>query len=86
MTDRPRRVQDVWVKPEGDHVVIHLRQTGPTLRLNATAFAIWELCDGLTSTGEMAAAVADLTGLGEDEARQQVESAVADLREAGLLV
>jgi hypothetical protein len=85
MSDTPRRRPDAWVRPDGDHAVIHIRDDDSVHRLNATAYAIWVLCDGHTNTDEMAAAVAELTGMGPVAAADQVKAAVADLRRAGLL-
>ena len=52
--------------------------------LNATAAAIWELCDGQTDEPEMVAAICQLTGLPvevieEDVTRLLDELATADL-------
>jgi len=53
--------------------------------LNASAFAIWELCDGETGTEEMVAAIAELTGLDATVAATEVTATVEALRALGLV-
>jgi hypothetical protein len=54
--------------------------------LNATALALWELCDGATSPEEMADAVAELCGLSPVRAIEDVRTALATLEGLGALV
>ncbi|HEU4915163.1 MAG TPA: PqqD family protein [Acidimicrobiia bacterium] len=54
--------------------------------LNASAFAIWELCDGQTTLQEMAAAIAELTGLEIDVAATEVAATIEVLSQLGLVV
>jgi Coenzyme PQQ synthesis protein D (PqqD) len=54
--------------------------------LNASAFAIWELCDGQTTLEEMAAAVAEITGLEIDVAATEVAATIEVLSQLGLVV
>ncbi len=54
--------------------------------LNASALAIWELCDGQTTLQEMAAAIAELTGLEIGAAATEVAATVEVLRQLGLVV
>lgn len=53
--------------------------------LNASAFAIWELCDGQTTLQEMAAAIAELTGLEYDVAATEVAATIEVLSQLGLV-
>jgi pyrroloquinoline quinone biosynthesis protein D len=53
--------------------------------LNASALAIWELCDGATTGEEMAAAVAELTGLDSTAAAADIGSALDELERQGLI-
>lgn len=53
--------------------------------LNATAFALWELCDGITTPKEMVEAICTLFGVARGEAERDVELGLADLTRAGLV-
>ena len=53
--------------------------------LNASAKAIWDLCDGATTTSEMAGAISEITGVDLDKATQDVEAALEQLRRLGLV-
>lgn len=60
-------------------------ENGETRLLNDSARAIWELCDGTTSIGEMAVAVAELTGMETGDAVEDVARALDQLLDLGLL-
>jgi hypothetical protein len=85
MTEHPIKSDDVSVRPDGDHVVIHLRSDNTVHRLNATAYAIWGLCDGTTSPEEIAEGVAELAGIDDEDAMDQVVDALDAMRSAGLI-
>jgi hypothetical protein len=53
--------------------------------LNASAKAIWELCDGNTSPSEMATAISELTGVEIGEASRDVAATLQSLRRLGLV-
>lgn len=53
--------------------------------LNDSAKAIWELCDGETSSSEMAAAISELTGISDSQAESDVRAALSDLRSINLI-
>ena len=84
-SERPRRAAHVTERREGSMVTVYHRLTGQAHALNPTAYAIWELCDGETLVEEMAAAVADLTGLAASEAFDQVTRTLTDLAAARLI-
>ncbi|MGH9268758.1 MAG: PqqD family protein [Acidimicrobiales bacterium] len=58
---------------------------GPVCRLNHTATALWELCDGGTQVEEMVAAVCLVAGIEEERARDDVHRTLADLAERGAI-
>lgn len=71
---------------EGDAVVVSPGRAGnQAVRLNPTARALWELCDGATSIDEMVQAVCDLFTIDPERARTDVEAALQDLRVSGLI-
>lgn len=81
----PRRKGEAWVQREGDRTAVFNPETGVLHLLNPSALAIWELCDGDTTPGEMAEAIAEITGLEEDTTVGDVESTLNSLEEAGLI-
>lgn len=54
------------------------------LKLNETALAIWDLCDGATTVDEMVEAVVEL-GLDEQRARTDVEGVVDEFERLGVI-
>ena len=69
---RPVRRPDVWLRQSGTENVIYDPQTSDVHMLNATALAIWVLCDGQTTVAEMVQAVCELSGLPEDVVREDL--------------
>ncbi|HEX6299953.1 MAG TPA: PqqD family protein, partial [Acidimicrobiia bacterium] len=68
----PRKLGEAWVRREGDQVAVFDPMSGRLLRLNDSAMALWELCDGSTTAAEMAGALSELTGLTADESLREV--------------
>jgi hypothetical protein len=75
---------------------IHLVAHGPTptlqdghghelLVLNATAAALWSLCDGDTAPGEMVDAVCEICNVDHASAKADIERTLDVLTDAGLL-
>ena len=65
---------------------VYNKETDTLHLLNDSARAIWELCDGQTSSEEMAQAVSQLTGLGHKEAREDIDATLEKLSSLGLVV
>jgi hypothetical protein len=81
----PRRRSSLDVRHDGDHAVVvdrHGREVGD---LNATALALWELCDGATSPEEMVDAVCSLWAIPHDVAERDVTATLEQLVEVGLV-
>ena len=66
-------------------VGIVLQRESTTVKLNETAFALWELCDGETSVAEMVLAVCQLFDIEVGRASQDVTQSIEQMREAGLI-
>ncbi len=81
----PLRRGQAWVQRDGDETAVYNPDTGMLHLLNASALAIWELCDGHTTAAEMAEAVAVVTGLAPDASAADVEVALTSLLAAGLV-
>ena len=84
MTDHRRPIRVVGVSVSG-------RDSAPTLvgapeifRLNETALAIWDLCDGATTVDEMVDAVVEL-GLDDAQARADVQGVVDEFERLGVI-
>jgi hypothetical protein len=72
------------VSPTG---AIVRRQGDPTqVQLNASAFAIWNLCDGQTTLSEMAEAIGELTGSPVDETLTEVSRTIEEFYSLGIAV
>jgi PqqD family protein of HPr-rel-A system len=86
MTDaNPRKVGEVWTRQEGDQTAVFDPSSGRLTRLNPSALAIWELCDGETSQDEIIDAVAELTGRSREEVATEVNATIRQLFELGLI-
>ena len=54
-------------------------------QLNATAYAIWQACDGRTTIDEISAAISILTGRSSADLGQEVIQTIDALLKQGLL-
>lgn len=68
-----------------DDWMVYVPESDSLHTLNQTARAIWELCDGQITPGEMAEAIAELTGFDSETSRIEVELALERLRRSGLI-
>lgn len=84
-TATPTRHGQAWVRRGSDDTAVYNPETGTLHRLNASALAIWELCDGATTGREMAEAVAELTTLDVAAASVDVAAALDELARQGLI-
>lgn len=82
----PVRRQDLVVIRHGGHTGLRDAVTGELHLLNETAMAVWEVCDGHTSGGEIVTAICELTGLPEVLVVEDLERIVPELEKAGLLM
>jgi hypothetical protein len=77
---RPRRTTTLVERRSASGAVV-----APGVRLNPTALALWELCDGETGVDEMVDAVAELFSLPSQQARSDVEAALGDMVALGVI-
>ena len=80
-----RAVVDVVVVPGPDGARLENPHGGTIVELNSTAYAIWSLCDGETSVGEIAEAISILTSLTYEAALAQATETIASLTVAGVM-
>lgn len=83
--DLPKKRGEVWVRRDADETAVFDPSTGRLFALNASALALWELCDGKTTPIEMADAVSELTDLTIDAAEQEVATTLGRLLEQNLI-
>jgi hypothetical protein len=79
-----RRVEGLQFERVADEILAVKPATLEAHALNQSAAAVFDLCDGKTSTADMAAAIQRRTGLPADE--EIVELALAELADAGLIL
>ncbi|HEY7399867.1 MAG TPA: PqqD family protein [Actinomycetota bacterium] len=84
-TRRPIRKQEVWLRQAEDENVVYDPETGSVHILNATAVAIWVLCDGETEPLEMVDAICGLTGLPHEVVSEDVYGILDEFDRAGIL-
>lgn len=80
----PRR-RPASCRRDGDHMLVHDTQSRLDHRLNASAYALWELCDGATGVEEMVEAVRVMCGLQPHAARADVLTGLEALTTSGLV-
>ena len=68
-----------------DGWAIYDPETDTSHLVNESARAIWELCDGETTPEEMASAISELTSVGLEQARSDVEATLDRLLTLGLI-
>lgn len=84
-TSLPRRDPDIRIHTSDVEAVLTNPATGSVYRLNPTALAVWELCDGQTTLEEAASALAELTDQSPQEITQDIRRTVDELTELGLV-
>ncbi len=82
---RPARREGVWLRARGEENAVFDPATGGLHLLNETARAIWELCDGQTTTQEMVAAICELSGLHPDVVTEDVQRTLTEFEQLGIL-
>ena len=85
VTAKPARRPDVWLRQAGNENALVDPQNGSLHLLNETALAIWELCDGTTSTAEMVEAIVTLFNMHVDVVEEDVKRILGEFEHAGLV-
>ena len=83
--DRPQRTVDNEAGADPDGSVTIAGPHGEVVRLNATAVALLELCDGRTTVAEMVTAATSLFSGEPDGIRRDIYATLEELRDQGLL-
>lgn len=82
---KPLRKRDVWLRQAGGEDVVYDPASGAVHMLNATATAIWVLCDGETDPDEMVDAICELSGLPREVVVEDVRRILLQFEEADIL-
>jgi len=81
----PIRKSETWLRQAGDENVVYDPETEAVHLLNATATAIWVLCDGETTPDEMVDAICELSGLPREVVVEDVRRILLQFDEAAIL-
>jgi Coenzyme PQQ synthesis protein D (PqqD) len=81
----PIRKPGVWLRQADNENVVYDPETSAVHILNATATAIWVLCDGETTTDEMAEAICELSGLPSEVVVEDLRRILLQFEEAVIL-
>ena len=84
-TDRPRRAPGVVDCDVRDEMLVYLPAGDQVVALNASARAVWELCDGRASITEMSETLGQRLGVPGQALLSDVRRAVSRMRALGLL-
>jgi hypothetical protein len=82
---RPMRKADVWLRQSETENVVYVASSGAVHVLNATAMAIWVLCDGDTEPDEMVEAICELSGLPREVVVEDLRRVLLRFEEADIL-
>ena len=85
MNTKPHMTGQAWVRRGSEDTAVYNPETAVLHRLNPSALAIWELCDGDTTVTEIIEAVFEVTDATSERATTDVVATLGDLRRAGLL-
>lgn len=83
--DRPARNPQVWLRQAGAENVVYDPARESVHVMNATAVAIWVLCDGETAPTEMIDAICQLSGLPYEVVQEDVLRILTEFDEAGII-
>jgi hypothetical protein len=87
LTSRPSRADGLTVVQDvEDSAVLVAAAERPAYRLNDTALALWELCDGSTSVAEMVGAASVVFAADPSNLQRDVLDALEELLHDGLIV
>jgi PqqD family protein of HPr-rel-A system len=82
---KPARKADVWLRQSDNENLVFDPGSGVVHMLNATAMAIWVLCDGETDPEEMVEAICELSGLPRDVVIEDVRRILLQFEEADIV-
>ena len=85
-TPRPRQTPGVVTSEVLDELVAYSPATSQAVSLNVSARAIWELCDGSHTVDDICNELSEPAGMPPAALRADVQAAVDQMCELGLLI
>jgi hypothetical protein len=82
---RPKRKEGLFIRQAKGENAVYDPVSGQVHLLNATAWAIWDLCDGDTDPEEMIDAIVEISRMHRDLVSEDVQRILGDFDGAGLL-
>lgn len=82
---RPRRAADLRMYPMGGEALVYVPAAAAAYTLNRSALAIFELCDGRRTVGDIGRVCAQTLGCDPAVLLPDVDRGVSELRQAGLV-
>jgi hypothetical protein len=82
---KPRQAENIVTSEVFDELVAYAPSSSQAVSLNASARAIWELCDGSRTFDEICAELAEAAGVPADALRTDVATAIDKFHELGLV-
>jgi hypothetical protein len=83
--DKPRRATVTTPEPAPDGSVIVATAGGQMVQLNATAGALWALCDGATAVSEIITAATSFFAGAPDRIESDIIQTLEDLKRSKLI-
>ena len=83
---RPRQASEVVCSEVLDELVAYVPATSQAVSLNTSARAIWELCDGTRTVDDICSELSEPTGMPPEALRADVQAAIDQMRDLGLLI
>lgn len=82
----PLRKEGLFLRQARGENAVYDPETGSVHLLNATAWAIWDLCDGGTDPEEMIDAICEISRMHRDLVSEDVRRVLGEFDQAGLLL
>lgn len=83
--DKLRQSPGLIISEVLDELVIYAPGSSQAISLNASARAIWELCDGTRTLDDLCVELSGAAGLASDQLHEDVSGAITRLHELGLI-
>ncbi|MGH2795400.1 MAG: HPr-rel-A system PqqD family peptide chaperone [Actinomycetota bacterium] len=81
----PLRKEGLFLRQANGENAVYDPASGKVHLLNATAWAIWDLCDGETHPDEMIDAICEISRMHRDLVSEDVRRVLGEFESAGLL-
>ncbi|MGH9063307.1 MAG: PqqD family protein [Acidimicrobiales bacterium] len=86
VNSRPARAPGARLERQPGRYVLHDPDDNVVLALNESALALWELCDGETTTDEMVEAICRASSVSPEQATKDVQDTLHRFARDGLVL